>query len=76
MAETDVKTGLYENTVGLAERFAEVAATDPIAATMMLSGFVLVGLATSVFGALAAGAVLSELRRLLPTPRAPPRQAR
>ena len=76
MAETEIKTGLYENTVGLAERFAEVAATDPIAATMVLSGLVFVALSAGTFGALVAGAVLSELRRLLPNPRAPPRQAR
>jgi hypothetical protein len=76
MAETEIQSGLYENTVGLVERFAEIATTDPVAAAMLLSGVVFVGLSAGVFGVLTLGGVLSALRRALPSGRAPPQQAR
>ena len=76
MAEVDIQTGLYENTVGLVERFLEVATTDPIAAAMLLSGVLFVSLSAGVFGVLTLGGLLAPLKRLLPSGRAPPRQAR
>ena len=76
MAEIDIQTGLYENTVGLVERFLEVATTDPIAAAMLLSGVVFVSLSAGVFGVLTLGSLLAPLKRLLPSGRAPPQQAR
>ena len=76
MAEVDIRTGLYENTVGLVERFLEVATTDPIAAAMLLSGVLLVTISAGVFGVLTLGGLLSPLRELLPSGREPPRRAR
>ena len=76
MAETEIQSGLYENTVGLVERFAEIATTDPVAAAMLLSGVVFVGLSAGVFGVLTLGGLLAPLKRLLPSGRAPPQQAR
>ena len=76
MAEIDIQTGLYENTVGLVERFLEVATTDPIAAAMLLSGVVFVSLSAGVFGVLALGGLLAPLKQLIPSGRAPPQQAR
>ncbi|WP_254839075.1 hypothetical protein [Natronomonas marina] len=76
MAEVEIQSGLYENTVGLVERFLEVATTDPIAAAMLLSGALFVTLAAGVFGVLTLGGVLSTLRRALPSGRAPPQRAR
>jgi hypothetical protein len=76
MAEVDIRTGLYENTVGLVERFLEVATTDPIAAAMLLSGVLLVTISAGVFGVLTLGGLLSPLSGLLPSGREPPRRAR
>ena len=76
MAEVDIRTGLYENTVGLVERFLEVATTDPIAAAMLLSGVLLVTISAGVFGVLTLGGLLSPLSKLLPSGREPPRRAR
>ncbi|WP_178915383.1 hypothetical protein [Natronomonas gomsonensis] len=72
----DIQTGVSDNTVGLIERFAEVAATDPLVAAMMLSGAVFVTLAAGVFGVLTLGGVLASIKRLLPSGQGPPRQAR
>ena len=76
MAEVDIQTGLYENTVGLVERFLEVATTDPIAAAMLLSGVLLVTISAGVFGVLTLGGLLSPLSKLLPSGREPPRRVR
>ena len=76
MAEVDIRTGLYENTVGLVERFLEVATTDPIAAAMLLSGVLLVTISAGVFGVLTLGGLLAPFKQLLPSGRAPPQQAR
>ncbi|MCY4731260.1 hypothetical protein KY092_11915 [Natronomonas gomsonensis] len=72
----DIQTGVSDNTVGLIERFAEVAATDPLVAAMMLSGAVFVTLAAGVFGVLTLGGVLASVKRLLPTGQGPPQKAR
>ena len=76
MAEVDIRTGLYENTVGLVERFLEVATTDPIAAAMLLSGVLLVTISAGVFGVLTLGGLLSPLSGLLPSGRESSRRAR
>ena len=76
MAETEIRSGLYENTVGLVERFAEIATTDPIAAAMLLSGVAFVTLSAGLFGVLTLGGIVSTIRRALPSGGAPPRQAR
>ena len=76
MAEVDIRTGLYENTVGLVERFLEVATTDPIAAAMLLSGVLFVTISAGVFGVLTLGGLLSPLSGLLPSGRESPRRAR
>ena len=76
MAEVDIRTGLYENTVGLVEWFLEVATTDPIAAAMLLSGVLFVTISAGVFGVLTLGGLLSPLSELLPSGREPPRRAR
>ena len=75
MSEADIQTGLYENTVGLVERFLEVATTDPIAAAMLLSGVLFVTISAGVFGVLTLGGLLSPLSELLPSGREPPRRA-
>lgn len=72
----DIQTGVSDNTVGLIERFAEVAATDPLVAAMLLSGAVFVTVAAGVFGVLTLGSVFASLKRLLPSGQGPPRQAR
>jgi len=38
MSENELRAELYQNTVGLTETLLEIAATDPIAAAMLLSG--------------------------------------
>ncbi len=76
MAEVEIVTGVRENTVGLVERFAEIASTDPIAAAMLLSGTVFVAVSMAVFGVLSVGGVLSWLTDAIPSPGGPGRQAR
>ncbi|MES3517380.1 MAG: hypothetical protein PPP58_06935 [Natronomonas sp.] len=66
MAEIEIKTGLRDNTIGMIEEFAAIAATDPLVAAMMLTGFVFVGFASAVFGALVVGAFGSAIRQALP----------
>jgi len=68
MAEVEIVTGVRENTVGLVERFLEIATTDPIAAAMLLSGTVLVAVSVGVFGVLGVGGVLSWLTDAIVTP--------
>jgi hypothetical protein len=76
MAEVEIRTGLWENTVGMVERFAEVATTDPISAFLLLVGAVLVAFSAGIFGVLTLGAVGGSIKRLLPSPGGPPRRAR
>jgi hypothetical protein len=68
MAEVEIVTGVRENTVGLVERFLEIATTDPIVAAMLLSGTVLVAVSVGVFGVLGVGGVLSWLTDAIATP--------
>jgi hypothetical protein len=72
----DIQTGLVENTVGLVERFADVAMTDPLVAAMLITGAILVTFAAGVFGILSLGAVVSLIKRALPSSPTPPQQAR
>jgi hypothetical protein len=72
----DIQTGVSDNTVGLIEQFADVAATDPLVAAMMATGVIFVTLGAGVFGVLTLGSVLASLKRLLPSGQAPPQQAR
>jgi len=76
MAEVEIVTGVRENTVGLVERFAEIATTDPIAAAMLLSGTVFVALSVAVFGVLSLGGVLSWLSDAIPGPGTPSQRVR
>lgn len=73
MAEIEIETGLRENTVGMLEQFAAIAATDPLVALVLLAGTVLIAFSMGVFGVLTVGAILSTLSRLLSSPRARPR---
>jgi hypothetical protein len=72
MAETEIKTGLEENTIGAIERFADIAATDPISALLILVGALLVGFSAGLFGVVTAGAVLSTIKRGLSSSEAQP----
>ncbi|QLD89361.1 hypothetical protein HWV07_10095 [Natronomonas salina] len=76
MAEVEIQTGIQENTVGMVDRFAEVAATDPLSAVLVLVGALLVAFSAGFFGVLTFGAGLASIKRLLPTAGGPPRQAR
>jgi hypothetical protein len=76
MAEVEIVTGVRANTIGLVERFLEIATTDPIAALMLLTGTVLVAVSMAVFGVLSVGGVLSWLTDAEPTPGGPSRRAR
>lgn len=73
MAEIEIQTGLRENTVGLVERFAEVASVDPLAAAMLLVGTIIVAVSIGAFGILTLGAILASIRRGLSNPGARPR---
>jgi hypothetical protein len=75
MAEVEIQAGLWENTVGMVERFAEVAATDPISAFLLLVGAVLVAFSAGFFGVLTLGAFGGSIKRLLPSGGGPPRRA-
>lgn len=75
MAEIEIATGLEENTVGLIERFADVAATDPLSAVLVLVGALITGFAMVVFGGLTLGGIFSAIGRRLPSGQ-PPQQAR
>jgi hypothetical protein len=68
MAEVEIVTGLRANTVGLVERFLEIAATDPIAALLLLAGAALVAVTVAVFGVLSLGGVLAWLTDAIPSP--------
>lgn len=76
MAEVEIESGLTENTVGLVERFIEVATTDPIATVLVLAGVVFVAVAMGVFGVLTLGGVLSWVSAAIPGGGAPAREAR
>ena len=76
MAEVEIQTGLRENTLGMVERFADVAATDPLSAFLLLVGALLVFFSAGFFGVLTLGAVGGSLSRLLPSGGGPPRRAR
>ena len=73
MAEIEIETGLRENTVGMLEQFAAIAATDPLVALVLLAGTLLIVFSMGVFGVLTVGAILSPLSRLLSSSRARPR---
>lgn len=62
MAEVEIQTGLYENTAGFVEAFAEVAAVDPVSALLLAVGAVLVAFSGGVFGVLTLGAVVGAAR--------------
>ena len=68
MAEVEIVTGVRENTVGLVERFLEIAGTDPIAALMLLVGATLVAVTMAVFGVLSVGGALTWLTDAIPSP--------
>ena len=76
MAEVDIQWGIQENTVGMVERFGEVAATDPVSAFLLLVGALLVFLSAGFFGLLTLGAAGASVKRLLPTPGGRPPRAR
>lgn len=76
MAEVEIVTGVRENTVGLVERFLEIATTDPIAAFLLLTGAALVAVSTAVFGVLTVGGVLSWVSSAVPGPGTPSQEAR
>lgn len=59
----EIETGLVENTVGAVEQFAAIASIDPIVAAMMLSGAIIVGFSTAVFGVLTLGAIVDVIKR-------------
>jgi hypothetical protein len=59
----EIQTGLAENTVGALEQFAQIASIDPLVAAMLLSGAILVGFSSGVFGVLAIGAVVDLIKR-------------
>ena len=66
MPENEIRTGFHENTVGLAETLLEIAATDPIAAAMLLSGITFV-LSAGVIGVLTPRRNLSKAERERPS---------
>ena len=68
MAEVEIVTGVRENTVGLVERFLEIAGADPIAALMLLVGATLVAVTMAVFGVLSVGGALAWLTDAIPSP--------
>lgn len=76
MAEVEIQTGIQENTVGMVDRFAEVAAADPLSAVLLVVGALLVAFSAGFFGVLTLGAAGASIKRLLPTAGGPPRQAR
>lgn len=76
MTAVEIQSGLAENTVGLVERFLEIASTDPISAAMLATGAVLVGVSMAVFGVLSLGAVLASIKRAFPSSPAPRQPAR
>lgn len=76
MAAVEIVTDVRENTIGLLERFAEVATTDPIAALLVLTGAVLVTVSVGAFGVLSVGGILSWLTDALPSPGGPSPPAR
>jgi hypothetical protein len=76
MAEVEITTGIRENTIGLVEQFAEVAMVDPLVAAMLLTGAILTIFSAGFFGVLTLGAVLSLVKRALPTAPEPRQQAR
>lgn len=76
MAEVDIQTGIQENTVGVVERFAEIATADPVSAVLIAIGALLVFFSAGFFGVLTLGAAGASIKRLLPTAGGPPRQAR
>ena len=71
----EIQGGIEENTIGLLQQFADVAMVDPLVGAMLITGAILTGFASVVFGVLAVGAVLSLLKSALPSGRAPPQQA-
>jgi hypothetical protein len=64
--------GILESLQMLVTKFGEVAMTDPVAATMLASGAIFVGLSVTVFGYLTLGAVVDALVSLVPSGRQPP----
>lgn len=76
MAAVELQRGLRENTVGMLEQFADVAATDPVAALLVVLGGLLVAFSSGVFGVLTLGAVGASIKRLLPSAGGPPRESR
>lgn len=75
MAEVEIQMGLQENTVGMVERFVDIAAADPISAVLILMGALLVTVSAGLFGLLTVGALGGSLKRRLPSGGGPPRQA-
>jgi len=71
MAEVEIESGVYENTVGLVERFLEIALSDPLSAVLLLTGAALVAVSVTAFGLLSVGGVLAWLSAALPSPGAP-----
>lgn len=59
----EIQTGLRENTVGAVEQFAEIASIDPLVASMILSGAIIITVAVVVFGVLTLGAIGASLKR-------------
>ena len=74
MSENELRAELYQNTVGLTETLLEIAATDPIAAAMLLSGITFV-LSAGVVSVLTSRGDLSKARRELPSREAQRRQS-
>ncbi len=59
----EIETGLRENTVGVIEQFAAIAAVDPLVGAMLLSGAIITGFAMGVFGVLTIGAIAASIKR-------------
>lgn len=72
----EIQGGIEENTIGLIQQFADVAMTDPLVGAMLLTGAIFTAFASVVFGVLTIGAILSSIKRALPSGQAPPPQAR
>lgn len=76
MTAVEIQSGIRENTVGLVERFLEIASVDPVSAAMLATGAILVAVSMAVFGVLSLGAVLATIKRAFPSPPEPRQPAR
>lgn len=59
----EIETGFQENTIGVVQQFADVAAADPLGGVMLAVGAVIMTVAIVVFGVLTLGSVLTAFGR-------------